>query len=150
MKNDLKKYQMELTRADDVVMRLSGTLKGKRLTLVSKPDPKSGDVYRATLTMLNPKRSLLMLQKQRAGRGPFQRLYEIGYTRRGTRLASDTTDGPECIVTGGLGTIAVKHEGQTYYVCCTGCRQVFDEDPAKTVSEYQAMKLAAQGKSQDP
>jgi hypothetical protein len=26
--------------------------------------------------------------------------------------------------------------GQTYYVCCTGCRDLFNEGPAKILAEF--------------
>ena len=30
--------------------------------------------------------------------------------------------------------------GETFYVCCTGCRDAFNEDPAKFVKEYKKKK----------
>ena len=45
--------------------------------------------------------------------------------------------GPECIVSGGLGTMAVSHKGKTYYVCCSGCRDAFNEEPEKYIKEYE-------------
>ena len=48
----------------------------------------------------------------------------------------------ECIVTGGLGKIPVSYMGQTYYVCCTGCRDAFNENPAKIRDEWKAKKKA--------
>ena len=61
---------------------------------------------------------------------------EVGYTREGTRLAVEGGDGPECVVTGGRGSIQFSYKGQTYYVCCSGCKQAFDENPEKILSEY--------------
>ena len=40
---------------------------------------------------------------------------------------------PECIVSGGLGTIKVSYQGQTYYVCCGGCRDEFYASPQKYI-----------------
>ncbi len=37
------------------------------------------------------------------------------------------------MVTGGAATIAVSYGGQTYYVCCTGCRDAFTAAPEKFV-----------------
>jgi YHS domain-containing protein len=45
-------------------------------------------------------------------------------------------------VTGGLGKIQVSFGGNTYYVCCTGCRDAFNENPAKMIAEYKARKAA--------
>jgi len=41
-----------------------------------------------------------------------------------------------------LGTIAVSYAGTTYYVCCTGCRDAFNDNPAKILAEYKARKAA--------
>ncbi|MBV9126060.1 MAG: YHS domain-containing protein [Planctomycetes bacterium] len=49
----------------------------------------------------------------------------------------------ECIVTGGLGTIPVSYKGITYYVCCTGCKQAFEDNPEKILKE--AAKRKARG-----
>ena len=89
-----------------------------------------------TITPLSQKRLLVLHEKRREGSSFGTRIAEIGYTRSGTRLAVEGSDGPECIVTGGLGTIKVAHKGETYYVCCTGCRQAFEDDPEGTIAEY--------------
>jgi len=47
---------------------------------------------------------------------------------------------PECVVTGGLGTATVTYMGKTYFVCCTGCRDEFNSDPAKYVKDFEAKK----------
>ena len=44
---------------------------------------------------------------------------------RETRAVGSTA--PECIVTGGKGTIPVGFGGKTYYVCCSGCKELFDD-----------------------
>jgi YHS domain-containing protein len=36
----------------------------------------------------------------------------------------------------------VSYMGQTYYVCCSGCRDAFNENPAKIIAEYKARKKA--------
>jgi ribosomal protein L24E len=47
---------------------------------------------------------------------------------------------PVCCVSGGLGTMAVTFKGSTYYVCCSGCRDAFNENPEKWVKEFEAKK----------
>lgn len=86
-------------------------------------------------------RLVVLLERRLPGAGEarFARLAEIGYTRKGSQFAKGAT-GPECVVTGGAGTIPVTHEGKTYYVCCTGCKELFDDDPAKVLAEYRAKK----------
>jgi hypothetical protein len=72
----------------------------------------------------------------------YSRLAEVGSTREGSSFAKNAASGPECVVTGGLGTIAVEHEGKTYYVCCGGCRELFEDDPAGVLAEYHERKAA--------
>ena len=36
--------------------------------------------------------------------------------------------------------MAVSYKGQTYYVCCSGCRDAFHEDPERYIKEYNARK----------
>ena len=37
------------------------------------------------------------------------------------------------VVSGGRGTMTVTHDGTTYYVCCSGCRDEFKSDPEKYI-----------------
>jgi hypothetical protein len=69
---------------------------------------------------------------------------EIGLTRAGSKLASGNTGERQCVVTGGLGTIKVSHDGKTYYVCCEGCKQAFDADPEGTLKAYRERLNQAQ------
>jgi YHS domain-containing protein len=36
----------------------------------------------------------------------------------------------------------VSYMGVTYYVCCSGCRDAFNENPAQIIREYLAKKKA--------
>ena len=67
-----------------------------------------------------------------------RRIAGIGYTRAGEKLAQAGGNQRKCIVTGGLGTIAVSHKGKTYYVCCQGCVQAFNDAPEAIIADYQA------------
>jgi hypothetical protein len=84
---------------------------------------------------------LLVLYEKRTSGNQFARLGEVGYTRVGSGFGQGSS-GRECVITGGLGTIAVMFEGQTYYVCCTGCRDYFNDNPAKAIAEYKERKAA--------
>ena len=135
-----KTYHLTATYADDAKRKFSGTLKGKKLELVSEPD-KEGETQRLTITELNEKRTLVLLERS-ISEDRYFRIAEVGYTREGTRLAVAGANGPECVVTGGKATSPVMYMGKTYYVCCTGCRQAFEDDPAGIIAEYEA-KVAA-------
>ena len=39
------------------------------------------------------------------------------------------------IVTEGWGTMPVSYKGKSYYVCCTGCRDLFNKDPEAIIAE---------------
>lgn len=76
-----------------------------------------------------------------ADRTLYTRQYLLQYTKEGESFGvAAGKKGPECVVTGGLGTMAVSFNGQTYYVCCTGCRDAFNENPAKILKEYAERK----------
>ena len=95
-----------------------------------------------TLRPLGEKRFTLLIERRSSPTGRFRRVAEIGYTRSGTRLATSTLGGPECVVTGGLGTIEVSHAGKTYFVCCSGCVAAFEDDPEGVLADYRAKKAA--------
>jgi len=132
-----KTYHLQWTNPEGVVRELSGQIEETKLVLVSNPDAQQ-EVYRVSLTLLNELRTLILFEKRKADQANYSRLAEVGYTREGTRLAGPGGGQPECIVTGGLGTIKVMHAGKTYYVCCSGCQQAFQDAPEGILAEYKA------------
>lgn len=91
-------------------------------------------------------RLVMALERHIAGK-QFAPLASIGYTREGGDFAPG--DGlPECVVTGGRGSMAVTHEGQTVYVCCGGCRDAFLADPVGILADY-ATRQAEQQRDGD-
>ena len=91
---------------------------------------------RCTIRRISEIRMTILLEERSAEQTTWRRSAEIGMTRAGEKLASGNAGERQCIVTGGLGTIRVTFEGKTYYVCCEGCQQVFDGDPAGTIADY--------------
>ena len=85
---------------------------------------------------------MLVRYEKRIAEDVYARLAEVGSTRKGSSFAKNAAAGPECVVTGGLGTITVMHDGKTYYVCCGGCRDLFEEDPVGVLAEYRQRKTA--------
>ena len=124
----------ELTTAENGVETYRGKFQ-KDDILVLTSAAADDEVRQITITRLNEKRTLVLFEKRAATQTSFNRVAEVGYTREGTRLATSNTSGPECIVTGGAGTMEVKYKGETYYVCCSGCRQAFDDDPEGVIKE---------------
>lgn len=148
-----QQYTLDAVFADDSKHQLTGKLDDDRLVLESVPpdateaDPTKADVWRITFRQLNEKRMTVLYEKRRATQRLYLRVGEVGYTRQGTRLAASDSSGPECVVTGGAGTIAVTYKGEKYYVCCTGCRDAFNDDPEGILAAYREEK-AQQAKKQ--
>lgn len=99
---------------------------------------EDGVVYRCTIQQLSEIRATLLFEKQTSPTGRFRREFGIGYTRAGAKLAQSGTGQRKCVVTGGLGTIPVSFQGKTYYVCCQGCVQAFNEAPEAILENYRA------------
>jgi YHS domain-containing protein len=143
-----KTYRLHGQFADKAERDYTGQMVGKKLVLKTKPCD-DGYVHRISVTRLNEKRTLVLFEKRRTKQNFYSRVAEIGYTRAGTSLAFEGAGEPECVVTGGKGTSKVSYKGKTYYVCCTGCRQAFEEDPEGVIADYRKKKAkeAAERKS---
>jgi hypothetical protein len=118
-------------------LTFTGPLKERVLTLDRE---ENGESQRLVFTFLHEgERYLYRYSLRPAGKTLFAKKYEVGATKEGIAFAAG--DGkPECVVSGGLGTMPVTYQGKTYYVCCSGCRTEFNENPAKYVAEFEARK----------
>lgn len=133
-------YQLTVRTPTKETLTFIGKLKEHVLTL-ERRDEKRNESQRLVFTLLHAERHLYRYDVKPAGRNLFSKVYQVGCTREGVAFAKG--DGrPECIVSGGAGTMAVLFQGKTYYVCCSGCRDEFNADPARYVKEY----LQKQGK----
>ncbi|MGH7199904.1 MAG: hypothetical protein ACREJB_04825 [Planctomycetaceae bacterium] len=133
-----RNFQLTATLPDDATRTYTGRLDEKRNLVLESPVDDEGQVHRVTITRLNEKRSLVLFETRGERQSFYRRVAQVGYTREGQSLAIEGANGPECVVTGGLGTIPVSYKGQTYYVCCTGCQQAFEDDPEGILAEYRA------------
>jgi hypothetical protein len=112
----------------------AGPLKDRTLTL-DRQDGKAKGAERLVIRMLHSNRFIYYVSAKRPGGAFFNKVYDVGATKKGVPFAAG--DGrPECIVSGGLGTMPVMYMGETYYVCCSGCRTEFNANPGKYVKEY--------------
>ena len=98
----------------------------------------AGLSYRCTIEQLSEIRLVVLFERRTTVSGSYRRVAGIGYTRSGHKLAKAGGNQRECVVTGGQGTIAVKHKGKTWYVCCEGCRQAFEDSPDEIIAAYLA------------
>src|SRR5262245_59844674 len=125
-------YRLTLQPVSGPAQTFTGKLAGKKLAL-ERTD--GAEAQRLTVTLLHHNRYLYEFATKRPGQLDFAKRWRAGATKEGEAFAAAGSSGPECIVSGGLGTIRVTHKGQTYHVCCTGCRDEFLADPEKYIRE---------------
>jgi YHS domain-containing protein len=135
-----KQYVLTATLPDKSKRTYLGELKENKLTFESGPDD-AGLLHQVAITLLSEKRTLVLFQVKKVEQEQFSRVAEIGYTREGTKLAIEGAGEPECVVTGGKGTSTIVYKGKTYYFCCSGCRDAFNDDPEGVIADYEK-KLA--------
>ena len=140
-------FVLEATPADgSELLRYVGKLDESERLVLQAGQPREGLPERISFRFVAGGDRLLILLERKSGLSEqYVRLAEVGYTRKGSGFGQGG-GGPECVVTGGLGTIEVTHEGKKYYVCCTGCRDYFNENPAEVLAEYKAKKDAEKAK----
>jgi hypothetical protein len=140
-----KIYQLTLVDKKDQKVIFEGKLTGlkkDRLTL-ERLDPESKETQQILMNMAGGGiRSVYTYSTKPENRTAFNKQWQLAYTREGESFAAAKKNERECVVTGGLGTMAVSYKGVTYYVCCSGCRDAFNDNPEKILKEYQARKKA--------
>jgi YHS domain-containing protein len=127
-------YTADAVLADDSTRTFTGKGEEEKPLVLTADPPGGAGVRRITLTPLHGTRLLVLLEAQDPDNGRFYRLGEVGYTRQGVAFAVGES-GPVCIVTEGRGTLPVSYKGKTYYVCCSGCRDLFNENPEAILAE---------------
>lgn len=139
---DKSKFQLTLTDLDGKKAVFEGGMKKKDYLIVERVNPDSGDTEKIEMTLVaNGDRLNCKLYLKAEGRTLWNEKLSVGYTREGVTFGVEAGGKkPECVVTGGLGTIPVSFMGTTYYVCCSGCRDAFNENPAKIIAEYMKKK----------
>lgn len=119
--------------------------KDGKLVFVAK-SPAKGFPARISLRLVAENKRMVVLYERKFSSDRYFRLAEVGLTRKDSGFGKGASF-VECVVTGGAGTIPVTYKGKTYYVCCTGCRDYFNEDPAAVLAEYRQRKQEARGKT---
>ena len=86
----------------------------------------------------------MALDRKETGSTLFKPAIEVGLTKEGESFAAGASaaERPRCIITGGAATMTVSYQGQSYPICCTGCRDEFVENPEKYIK---LLGLKAQG-----
>jgi hypothetical protein len=135
-------YQLTMEDAAGKSLVFEGTLKKNRLKLERKDKEKQETQQLQMYLAGGGVRLIYEYAVKPANRTLFVKDFQVALTREGETFGTGGAKKPECVVTGGLGTMAVTYKGVTYYVCCSGCRDAFNEDPEKIIREYKAKKKA--------
>jgi hypothetical protein len=136
---DRRRYQLTAADRNDRKLVFTGQNKDGYLTL-ERTDPDSRETQRLTMNSAGDGVRFIYRYAHKAdGRTLFTKDYQVACTKVGESLAAKEKK-VECPVSGGLGTIAVSFNGKTYYVCCGGCRDAFNENPEKFVKEFEAKR----------
>ncbi|HEY1859002.1 MAG TPA: hypothetical protein VGG61_01530 [Gemmataceae bacterium] len=134
-----KRYQLKAVDKSDNKLVFEGDLKDGYLTL-DREDEKTKETQRLTMNLAaEGVRFIYRYSHKPEGKTLFVKDYQVACTKEGESLGASAKKN-ECVVSGGLGTIAVSFKGETFYVCCTGCRDAFNENPEKYVAEFKAKK----------
>lgn len=130
---DEEEYLFQAETKSGEKQLFKGTKKRSRLIL-ERVDPKTKETQQLSMSMAGGGvRFLYQYKVKPANRTLYSDRFMVAFTKEGESFGAAKKK-VECIVTGGLGTIAVSYGGRTYYVCCSGCRDAFNADPAKYVA----------------
>ena len=141
VKYDLEKKVYLVTAADKEGkdQQFTGKLvKGK--FVLERTDAKNKDLYRFTVnTAAEGIRFVALYEKVAGGKGLGDTIYKVSGNKDGESFAGGGKKN-ECVVTGGLGTMTVSFMGKTFYVCCSGCKDEFNDNPKKYVDAFEKKK----------
>jgi ribosomal protein L24E len=138
-------YQLTLQTTGKETLTFTGPLQDRRLTL-ERRDEGAKETHRLVVSLLHANRFLYRYDVKPDGKPLFSTRFQVGATKEGVPFAATGSTYPECVVSGGRGTMPVTHNGKTYYVCCTGCRDAFKDDPEKFIREFEESQAKAKQK----
>lgn len=97
---------------------------------------------RVSLRLREKHHYVFQLDMRRSKNLPFRPQIIFSTTREGESIAKleEAAQGPECFISGGLGTSTFAYKGKTYYFCCSGCLESFKDDPEKWIAEVEKKK----------
>jgi hypothetical protein len=136
---DKKKFQLTGTTPDGKKLTFDGKMDDDKLVL-ERTDPDTKDIQRVRInTAAEGIRLIYIVERKTKGSSLWRSEFASQQTKEGESLAK-TEKGPECVVSGGRGTSTVSYNGETFYICCSGCADAFKENPKKYVDEFKAKK----------
>ena len=116
-----------------------------KLAFAEAADSDASEKFRYVIAQQNNNRYLMEIHRAR-GSAAFRLRDVAGTQRNGVSFARADDDYGDrtCVISGGLGTTPVTHKGKTYYVCCSGCKAAFDDDPERWIAKFEAKKNESQ------
>jgi hypothetical protein len=136
---DKKVYELTLTDKAGKKQAFAGELKDDVLTLEHVDADKKETQQIKMNTAAEGIRLIYRFAHKPEGKTLYVTDYQVAANKAGESLGK-TEKKNECVVSGGLGTIPVSYKGVTYYVCCSGCKDAFMENPEKYIKEFEAKK----------
>jgi hypothetical protein len=134
-----KVYQLALVDKQARELTFEGTIKNETLTM-HRLDPQSKATQQIMLnTAADGVRFIYRVWHKDEGKTLWFKDFMVAATKQGESLGKAEKKN-ECVVSGGLGTMPVSYKGETYWVCCSGCRDAFSENPEKYINEFKAKK----------
>ncbi len=149
-----QKYQLTGTDPQGKSVPYLGSFSndGKTLTfdrVDATPEGKERIVIRPNSNKI---RYTFQLDRQEPGAPQYKSVVTIGLTKEGESFAAGSggADLPKCIMTGGAAGMSVSYQGKSYPICCTGCRDEFNDNPAKyaKIADLAAASAPAKGKGE--
>jgi YHS domain-containing protein len=138
-----KRYHLDGSDPSGKPVAFAGAMDkaGKALVLDrvgASADGKDRLVLRPNSNMI---RYVLYFEHQDKGAPQYKRTVEVNLGKEGESFAAGAASSnlPKCILTGGAATMTVSYQGKSYPVCCSGCRDEFQENPEKYVKKAAAM-----------
>jgi YHS domain-containing protein len=132
-------YRLEGTDPSGKPVAFTGAWDAPRKTLVlDRAEASPGAKERLSIRLnSNLIRYTMWLDRREPGAPQFAKVIDINPGKEGEAFAASgsAVELPKCIITGGAATLSVTHEGKTYPLCCTGCRDEFLDNPAKYVQK---------------
>jgi hypothetical protein len=135
-----KKYKLVLKDANDKELVYQGEMSKDGLLELERKDEDKKITQKLTMnTAVDGDRLIYGTKNKKDGTTVWVADYEVAFTREGATIGKKEKK-IECVVSGGLGTIPVTYKGETFYVCCSGCKEAFNENPEKYIKEYRERK----------
>jgi hypothetical protein len=139
-----KKYELTVEDAKGKKQVYEGEIKDEVMTL-ERVDADTKDTHRLTMNLAGDGvRLIYRAARKPSGRTLYTPEYEVALNKAGESLGAKEKKNV-CIVTGGLGTMPVSFKGQQFWVCCSGCRDAFNENPEKFIKEFEEAKKKKKG-----